>query len=421
MDSVDAASLGCAFTGACVRDVAHAINNAPKQDAIKADTDVAFSRFIYESQPLCTGIMSACVLHCNVTLVTLRATLPSKSVNTTDHDWILLIHQLPARPTNLRVRIWRKLQKLGAVAIKNSVYVLPANDKTHEDFQWLKQEIESAGGEAAVFRAGSVEGATDQEIINAFRGARDAEFSAVAAELDGLTGRIREQSRAKHLSPARLATLETELDRLHTELERVVANDFFESQGRAFALKAYERCQKAIRNSQTPATKSPAVGKSGSLSISDYQNRRWVTRRNLHIDRLASAWLISQFIDKRPRFYFVEDGQTIEGATPFDMFGAEFTHHGDDCTFETILKRFGLTGVRGLRQIAEIVHDVDLKDDKFNRLETAGLRAIIDGFSESLRDDRKLLQQSSIIFDGLFALFGKQTQRPASKRNKRKK
>src|SRR5947209_17718709 len=124
-------------------------------------------------------------------------------------EWILLIHQLPPKPTNLRVRIWRKLQKLGAVAIKNSVYVLPANEKTHEDFQWLKQEIESAGGEATVFQAASVEGATDDEIIAAFRKARDEEFSRLAADFDGLTGKIREQIRGKHLSAGRLATHET--------------------------------------------------------------------------------------------------------------------------------------------------------------------------------------------------------------------
>src|SRR5215467_6519037 len=140
-----------------------------------------------------------------------------------EQQWILLIHQLPPKPTNLRVRIWRKLQKLGAIVIKSSVYVLPANDKTNEDFQWLKQEIESAGGEATVFRAGSVEGATDEEIIGAFRNARDEEFAAITTAFDGLTGRIREQSRARHLSPARLAVHETELDRLHSELERVIA------------------------------------------------------------------------------------------------------------------------------------------------------------------------------------------------------
>jgi hypothetical protein len=340
--------------------------------------------------------------------------------NPSTHEWILLIHQLPPKPTNLRVRIWRKLQKLGAVAIKNSVYVLPANEKTNEDFQWLKQEIESAGGDAAVFRAGSVEGATDDEIIGAFRKARDEEFAAITAEFDGLTGRIREQSRAKHLSPARLATHETELNKLHSELERLIANDFFEAKGRAHALSAYDRCQKALRLSQPAAKKSPSVArKSGSLSVADFQMRRWVTRRNLHIDRLASAWLISRFIDKRPRFVFVADGETVDGAIPFDMFGAEFTHQGEDCTFETLLKRFGLTDIRGLRELAEIVHDIDLKDDKFNRLEAAGLNAIINGLSENLRDDRKLLQQSNAVFDGLFALFGKQADN--EKRTKRVK
>lgn len=335
-----------------------------------------------------------------------------------NYEWVLLVHQLPAKPTNLRVRIWRKLQKLGAVAIKNSVYILPANEKTNEDFQWLKQEIESAGGDVAVFRAGSVEGTTDEEIIKAFRDARDAEYQALAAEFDGLTGRTREQSRAKHLSPARLAAHETELDRLHGELERVIANDFFEAKGRVIASTSYDRCQKTIRLSQPPAKKTAsAPRKSGVLSVGDFQNRRWVTRRNLHIDRLASAWLISQFIDKRPRFYFVAVGETIEGAIPFDMFGAEFTHQGEDCTFETLLKRFGLSDIRGLRDLAEIIHDIDLKDDKFNRLEAAGLNAIVNGLSESLRDDRKLLQQTRTIFDGLFTLFGKQAK-PVSSRRK---
>ena len=335
----------------------------------------------------------------------------------------MLIHQLPPKPTNLRVRIWRKLQKLGAVAIKNSVYVLPASEKTNEDFQWLKQEIESAGGEAAVFRAGSVEGKTDDEIISSFRSVRDEEFATLAAEFDGLTGRIREQSRAKHLSPARLAAHETELDRLHGELERVIANDFFEAKGRATALGAFDRCQKTIRTSQTPAKRAAATaaGKAGVLSVADYQSRRWVTRRNLHIDRLASAWLISRFIDKRPRFYFVSDNESLAGAIPFDMFGAEFTHHGEDCTFETFIKQFGLSDTPGLRDLAEIVHDIDLKDDKFNRLEAAGLNAIINGLSESLRDDRKLLQQAGAIFDGLFALFGKPAVKKQTAKASRKK
>ena len=340
----------------------------------------------------------------------------ANKTRTTPPEWILLIHQLPPKPTNLRVRIWRKLQKLGAVAIKNSVYVLPGNEKAHEDFQWLKQEIESAAGEASVFKAASVEGATDEEIIATFRKARDEEFAAVAAELDGLTGAIREQARGKHLSAGRLAGHESEIDRLHSELERIAANDFFNATGRAAAFAAFERCQKELRAAQGPqANRSSSAVKRGKLDVAQYQGQRWVTRRNLHIDRLASAWLIKQFIDKRPRFYFVAEGETVEGAIPFDMFGAEFTHHGEDCTFETMLKLFGLSENKGLREIAEIVHDIDLKDDKFHRLEAAGLNAIIEGLSKVLRDDRKLLQQMGVVFDGLHALLSNESVKPERK------
>ncbi|MDQ3747040.1 MAG: chromate resistance protein, partial [Acidobacteriota bacterium] len=225
-------------------------------------------------------------------------------------EWILLIHQLPPKPTSLRVRTWRKLQRLGTVAIKNSVYVLPFNEKTHEDFQWLKQEIEAAGGEATVFRAGSVEGATDDEIVAAFRKERDEDYARIAAELEALTGAVREQKRGGHLSAGRLGGHEAELDRLHAELERVVANDFFNAKGQAAALAAYERSREALHSSR-PREMVKLKGrasKGGALDRSQYQGRRWVTRPNLHIDRLASAWLIRQFIDKRPRFHFVAEG-----------------------------------------------------------------------------------------------------------------
>ena len=364
--------------------------------------------------------MHASFLHSKVTVVTLLNTLRmTGKPQTTKHEWILLIHQLPPKPTNLRVRIWRKLQKLGAVAIKNSVYVLPGTEKAHEDFQWLKQEIESAGGEASVFKAASVEGATDQEIVAAFRKARDEEFAAVAAEFDGLTGAVREQSRGKHLSTGRLSAHESEIHKLHGELERIASNDFFAATGRAAAFAAYERCRKELRGAQGPKAKSQSSqAASGKLDVAKYQGQRWMTRRNLHIDRLASAWLIKQFIDRRPRFYFVAEGETIEGAIPFDMFGAEFTHHGEDCTFETMLKRFGFSENKGLREIAEIVHDIDLKDDKFHRLEAAGLNAIIDGLSKVLRDDRKLLQQSGLVFDGLHALLSKDSVKPERKKRR---
>jgi hypothetical protein len=343
-------------------------------------------------------------------------------------EWLLLIHQLPPQPTNLRVRIWRKLQKLGAVAVKNSVYALPFNEKTHEDFQWLNQEIEAAGGTATVFRAGAIEGATDQEIIAAFRQARNEEYAQVTADLEALTGALREQKRGGHLSVGRISQHEVELDKLHKELERIVSTDFFAATGQTTAQAAYARCQKTLhgeQNRNAPARQASQV-KSGGVKLAQYQGRRWMTRRNLFIDRLAALWLIKRFIDPKARFFFVAEGETVEGAIGFDLYDGEFTHRGEDCTFETMLHEFGLTENAGLRALAEIVHDLDLKDQKFNRSEAAGLGAVIRGLAETLKDDRKLAQHCSPIFDGLYELLRREDEtrttiqrRGAKERSKR--
>src|SRR5262245_39830268 len=142
-------------------------------------------------------------------------------------EWILLIHQLPAKPTNLRVRTWRKLQLLGAVSIKNSVYVLPSNEKTNEDFQWLKQEIEAAGGEASLFHADSVEGATDEELITSFRQQRDDDYTRLITECDDFSASLADQRKSGVQSAVRLGQYEIELDTLRRELETILAVDFF--------------------------------------------------------------------------------------------------------------------------------------------------------------------------------------------------
>jgi hypothetical protein len=326
--------------------------------------------------------------------------------------WLLLVHQLPPQPSNFRVRIWRKLQQLGAVSIKNSVYVLPLNEKTNEDFQWLKQEIESLGGEATVFHADSVEGAMDEEIVAVFRQEREKEYKRLTAELDGLTGKILEQRRGSHLTAGRIGKHADELDKLHKELEGVVAIDFFDTPSRVSSLKAYEKCLKAIHESQDRDKKSGESGssKTGELDAAAYQGKRWITRRNLHIDRLASIWLIKRFIDKRPRFSFVAENSKTSDGVRFDMYGAEFTHVGEDCTFETLIKRFGLNQDSGLSALAEIVHDIDLKDNKFNRSEAAGINAIIRGLGDSLKDDRQLVRHSKPLFDGLYELLLEQAR-----------
>src|SRR5262249_6435034 len=157
-------------------------------------------------------------------------------------------------------------------------------------------------------------GATDQEIITLFRRTRDEEYDRLRAELDGLTGALREQKRGGHLSVGRIGHYEAELDKLHQELERVISTDFFDAAGRTPTLAAYERCQKSLRVEQSQHQPSAQTTRAQSAGVkrAQYQGRRWVTRRNLFIDRLAAIWLIKRFIDPKARFFFVAEGEAVE-------------------------------------------------------------------------------------------------------------
>jgi hypothetical protein len=285
--------------------------------------------------------------------------------------WLLLLHQLPPKPDYFRVKIWRRLQALGAVAIKNSVYALPYGAQATEDFQWLRKEITAGGGDASVCRAAFVDGLSDHEIEALFRAARDAEYAEIthAAETAEAAG---------------------DLARLERRLKDVVALDYFGAAGRkaAEAAMAKLKTQKSDdAKRQQPRGKRTARGAT------------WVTRPDVHVDRIASAWLIKRFIDPKARFAF---GATRDGggAVSFDMFDGEYTHEGDRCTFETLLQRFGLEHDTALSVIAEMVHDLDMKDGKFGREETAGFERMIAGIvKRNGRDDARLQRGRDLLND----------------------
>jgi hypothetical protein len=301
------------------------------------------------------------------------------------HKWVLLTHQIPPQPSGFRVKVWRKLQELGAIAVRNSVYVLPGSPEALEDFQWLRQEIADAGGEATAFTADAVSSAEDQEIIRAFQEARNRDYAAVLKELHVL-----EKACAKGARRSASA----DLAKWSRRIEAVIAIDFFEAPGRAEALATLQRCEKFLQ-SPKPALKAVPVP-----NPSAYRKRRWVTRKRPHIDRLASAWLIRRNIDPEAQFAFVEEGAKLrKNDVPFDMFGVEFGHHGDDCTFETLRKAFGLKDP-ALEVIARVVHDADLKDGKFGRRDTEGIEKAIRALGSQLPDDR-LLEVGLRLFDGL--------------------
>ena len=310
----------------------------------------------------------------------------------------MLIHQIPPKPNYLRVKVGRRLARVGAVARKNTVYVLPRSDEAQEDFQWVLREVTAAGGEATLLDAHLVDGVSDMEIEALFRRARDADYEALAEEARG----IEERLRARDIDDELRRQLEPEIARLERRLEEVAAIDFFDAAGRepAHGLVA------GLRYRLTPKTLPPPAP--GMAGRGDFERRTWVTRTGVHVDRIASAWLIRRFIDPTPTFKFVPaKGYVPEpGELRFDMFEAEFSHEGDRCTFEVLCARFELEAP-GVRALAELVHDIDVKDTKFGRPETAGLAAQIHGLCLLHRDDELRLARGGELFDALIAYFAR--------------
>lgn len=237
--------------------------------------------------------------------------------------WLLLIHQVPPKPDYLRVKIRRRLQGLGAVALKSTVYILPNTDRALEDFQWLAREIDAMGGSAVLCEASFIAGITDEEL--------DALLHTSGTD----------ERRELHAGPDQVAP-----------------------------------------------------------------GRIWTTRKDVHVDRIASAWLIRRFIDPKARFKFVaaRGYAPRPGELRFDMFLAEYTHEGDRCTFQTLLARFALKDA-ALRTIGEIVHDIDCKDQQFGRPETAGISSLIRGIVAAQDDDDVRLERGAAALDDLYASF----------------
>jgi hypothetical protein len=320
--------------------------------------------------------------------------------------WLLLIHQLPAKPAYFRVKIWRRLQVLGAVAVKNAVYTLPASEHTQEDFEWLLREISEGGGEAMLCEARLIEGLSDQEVRALFNRARDEDYDAIAKEARSIGAELGEEP-----PPEKRAEAKGQLTRLKNRLAQVVGIDFFGADRRVplegLLTELEERIAEPASEEPTDATASKAD------ALQNMRGRTWVTRQGVYVDRIASAWLIRRFIDPDAQFKFApaKGYKPAPAELRFDMFEAEFTHQGDRCTFEVLLEQAGLDDP-ALRAIADIVHDIDLKDAKYGRDEAAGIASLITGIARAHAHDEERLAQGIPVFENLYASF-RNRRRPA--------
>jgi hypothetical protein len=318
-----------------------------------------------------------------------------------DAHWLLLIHQLPAKPAYARVKVWRRLQSLGAVTVKGAVYALPANAGTREDFAWLAKEIVESGGEAIVCEAALVEGLTDSELQALFDAARDEDYQRIAVEARELAARL-----ADDLPDGALSEIASQTARLRKQLDAIVAIDFFGADGREPVEGMVSGLEARLQRKDGDVSAQRTDGEGATNAPTGLKGRVWVTRQGVQIDRIASAWLIRRFIDADARFKFVPGTGYVAapGELRFDMFEGEFTHRGDRCTFEVLLAETSLADP-ALGAIGEIIHDIDLKDGKYGREEAAGIRTLIAGIASAHNDDDQRLERGGAIFDDLYRSF----------------
>jgi hypothetical protein len=305
-------------------------------------------------------------------------------------SWLLLLYALPTKHTSERVSLWRKLKKLGAIQLKTSAYVLPDNPANYERFKWLAQQINDSGGNATLIRVSEIEGLPHDQVVALFNEARAAEYKEL---MDAVLNSIARRKKSK--DKAEIEALER-FQRWFNEIREIDCFDAPASHDAQMVLQRYEKL--LVKRGQTlPAAK---------LDRKNFQGKTWLTRPRPEIDRVGSAWLIRKFIDPRAKFVFGSDPKQPTDAIPYDMFEVEFSHHGEDCTFETLLKRFGIED-KAVQKIAEMIHEADLEDGKFQRVECLGLDRVLKGWAKSGLSDPEILTRGADFFEALYQFLKK--------------
>lgn len=324
-----------------------------------------------------------------------------KNKSPNEREWLLFFYTVPSKPVSNRMRVWRTLVKAGAIQFKGSAYLLPANDDHYELFQWLVSSVTAMHGEAAFVKVPRIEAMKDEEIICLFGQQRQKDYQEIGSSLDELESKIGRIG--KGVASRDNKKIEGELNRLVKEFSEIGKIDFFLSKGRKEMEKRLNRLASEItsfsKKSDLPATEVT------KRRVEDYQGKIWVTRKKPFIDRFASAWLIKEFIDPKATFGFIDEAE-IEGlksdTVAFDILGGEFTHVGNLCTFEVMVKSFGLKG-KAIGIVAEIVHQLDVNDGMYKHLAAEGLVAILDGVRKTVDDDHEALEKGMSIFEMLYA------------------
>jgi hypothetical protein len=299
-----------------------------------------------------------------------------------DKKWLLLLYRLPTAKNTEHVNLWRKLKEFGALSLKTSAYLLPDSPLHFERFQGLSQQIRDGGGDATLIRVAEIENFSFEAVTALFGEAR-------AADYDGLQSALAVLLKRKPKRPDE--SFRAEIEILQIRFEAIRGIDFFESP------RAHD-VENLFRRLKEPNTGVKAKGL--ALLPRDYRGKTWLTRPRPEIDRVGSAWLIRKCVDPEAVFVFGTQLRKFPTAIPFDMLDVEFTHNGDDCSFETLLKRFRIEDEL-LQKIAEMIHDADLEDDKFHRHECVAIDQMLKGWAKLGSSDEEILEKGFACLDAL--------------------
>lgn len=309
--------------------------------------------------------------------------------------WILLLYQLPTKAETERVRFWRALQKLGSVSIKNSVSAFPDLPLFQKTVLELAAQIQESGGDAIVTQGNFLFGLKPESLAQTYNAQLDVEYKILAQEIRKAVKDIPRNPTANEL--------------MRWEHKRTKFTSQFNAlSARSLApLDGIIQCQDSLSEFEKKL-KPSKISKQASRAISQKPptGGTWVTRKDPHVDRLASAWLIKRRIDPEAKFLFVDINKYKKqpGHLRYDVYDGEFSHIGDLCTFEVLARHFKLKS-SDVRILAEVIHDLDIGDQKYNRPETEGIRMALEGIARAYKDDHERSDAAMNLLDSLVLSF----------------
>jgi len=306
-------------------------------------------------------------------------------------NWLILTATLPTNPSGLRVRVWRALKATGAGTLREGVYVLPAAAPAAQSLREIEKTIAAAGADAHLLEVR----ARDEAQERTFRGLFDR--SELYLEL------VQSIKDARKLIPkAAEPELHKTLRSLEQQFQQIEAGDFFPGTEKGRAAEALAALRRAIELHLSPDEPAASDSQIKPLSAKDFQGRTWATRKRPWVDRLATAWLVTRCIDRKPTFLWLADARKCpKQAVGYDFDGATFTHVGPRVTFEVVAKSFGLDAQPAIRRMGELVHYIDIGG--LPQDEAPGLELLVRGLQAQHADDDALLGAAIALFDTLHA------------------